>query len=56
MVNHIEPQEPVVAATDGKTVSVPIEEYGAGSYLQREAAQTLLAVEPRLHSINLALE
>lgn len=43
------------AATSGE-VTVPIEEYGHGSYKLRDLVEQLVAADPRLKSVNLALE
>lgn len=44
------------AATPEEIVEVPIEDYGRGSYTQREIVDRLLEIDPKLKSVNLLLE
>lgn len=44
------------AGTPGETITVPISEYGHGSYAMRELVNSLRILDPKLHSVNLLLE
>lgn len=46
-------ETPDVAASE--VITVPIEDYGRGSYKLRALVEQLLAVDPRLKSVNLLL-
>lgn len=49
-------ENPPGAATPGEISIIPIEDYGRGSYTQRELVEQLLEIDPQLHSVNLILK
>ncbi|MGZ0653695.1 hypothetical protein [Corynebacterium striatum] len=43
-------------ATPGETETIPIDDYGKGSYALRELVSRIAELDPKLHSVNLLLE
>lgn len=43
-------------AIPGELITVPIEEYGKGSYKLCELVAAVVELDPKIHSVNLLLE
>lgn len=43
-------------ATPGETETIPIDDYGKGSYTLRELVRRIAELDPKLDSVNLLLE